>query len=132
MLLLGPPGVGKSATVKQVAKELAKSLGLPFVDTAILTNEEAEKLLQEKDTVFLYTDIRLSYHEPVDLLGVPRSRNGATVFEPPLHILLHTRHPGVLFFDEITAVQRDDLLAVMLQVALDRQVGYQRLHPRTF
>lgn len=132
ILVLGPPGVGKSTTIREVAEEIARTLGLQFVDTATLDREEAEKLLLQEDSVFLYTDIRLSYHEPSDLLGVPRSYKSATVFEPPLHIQLHVMHPGIIFFDEITVVQRDDLLSIMLQVALDRKIAYQKLHPMTF
>jgi hypothetical protein len=72
MFLWGPPGIGKSQIVAQVAAELE----LPLID------------------------IRAVLLDPVDLRGVPSVENGATRWNPP--IFLPTEGEGVLFLDELS------------------------------
>lgn len=72
MFLWGPPGIGKSQIVAQVAAEL----NLPLID------------------------IRAVLLDPVDLRGVPSVENGTTRWNPP--IFLPTEGEGVLFLDELS------------------------------
>ncbi|MRR57061.1 MAG: AAA family ATPase [Deltaproteobacteria bacterium] len=72
MFLWGPPGIGKSQIVAQVAAELK----LPLID------------------------IRAVLLDPVDLRGVPSVENGTTRWNPP--IFLPTEGEGVLFLDELS------------------------------
>ena len=72
MFLWGPPGIGKSQIVAQVAAELK----LPLID------------------------IRAVLLDPVDLRGVPSVENGSTRWNPP--IFLPTEGEGVLFLDELS------------------------------
>ncbi len=72
MFLWGPPGIGKSQIVAQVAANLK----LPLID------------------------IRAVLLDPVDLRGVPSVENGATRWNPP--IFLPTEGEGVLFLDELS------------------------------
>lgn len=71
MFLWGPPGIGKSQIVAQVAADL----GLPLID------------------------IRAVLLDPVDLRGVPTVIDGVTRWNPP--IFLPTEGEGVLFLDEL-------------------------------
>jgi len=68
MFLWGPPGIGKSQIVAQVAADL----NLPLID------------------------IRAVLLDPVDLRGVPSVENGTTRWNPPN--FLPTEGEGVLFF----------------------------------
>ncbi len=72
MFLWGPPGIGKSQIVAQVAAELK----LPLID------------------------IRAVLLDPVDLRGVPSVENGATRWNPPN--FLPTEGEGLLFLDELS------------------------------
>lgn len=99
VILWGPPGVGKTATVYA----LGKRLGLP-VETLIA-----------------------SLHEPVDFSGWPVVRDGRVVMAPPPWLdRLKDAGRGILFLDEITnappAVQ-----SALLRVVLERVVGDEKL-----
>jgi hypothetical protein len=72
MFLWGPPGIGKSQIVAQVATELK----LPLID------------------------IRAVLLDPVDLRGVPSVERGTTRWNPPN--FLPTEGEGVLFLDELS------------------------------
>jgi len=72
MFLWGPPGIGKSQIVAQVAADLNLSL----------------------------IDVRAVLLDPVDLRGVPSVENGATRWNPPN--FLPTEGEGVLFLDELS------------------------------
>lgn len=96
VMLWGPPGVGKSDIVAQVA---AKN-GVPLLD------------------------IRLSQMEPSDLRGIP-FRNGELVeWAIPAMLPDTERHgeSGILFLDEITSAP-PSVSAAAYQLILDRRLG---------
>ena len=96
----GPPGVGKSSVVKQVAEELK----LPLLD------------------------IRASLLDPTDLRGIPSIEGGRAVWAPP-NFLPSTKQPaGILFFDELNAAP-PLVQASLLQLTLDHRVGEYVLPP---
>lgn len=72
MFLWGPPGIGKSQIVAQVAEDL----NLPLID------------------------VRAVLLDPVDLRGVPSVENGTTRWNPPT--FLPSEGEGVLFLDELS------------------------------
>jgi hypothetical protein len=95
-MLWGPPGVGKSQMVGQVAARH----DVPIID------------------------IRLSLMEPTDLRGIP-FRNGASVeWAPPAMLPNEARHgsAGILFLDEITSAA-PTVSAAAYQLILDRRLG---------
>jgi hypothetical protein len=96
VMLWGPPGVGKSDMVREVAQ-------------------------QHRAPVI---DIRLSQMEPSDLRGIPFRSNGNVEWAIP-SILPHTdRHgpEGILFLDEITSAP-PTVSAAAYQLILDRRLG---------
>jgi MoxR-like ATPase len=71
VMIWGPPGIGKSSVVRQVAE--AAKIG--------------------------FIDLRLSQLAPTDLRGVPVPRDGVTTWYPPE--FLPREGQGILFLDEI-------------------------------
>ena len=90
----GPPGVGKSSIVRNVAA----AARLPGID------------------------LRASLLDPTDLRGIPAIENGRAVWCPPSFLPKPTDKPGVLFLDEINAAP-PLVQASLYQLVLDRRVG---------
>ncbi|MEM4761431.1 MAG: AAA family ATPase [Thermofilum sp.] len=144
LLLIGPPGVGKSTAVKEVAEEIAKQLGRTFIDVTsknyrdwvyreIMDCAKAKDLstcLNEKN-YFLFMDLRLTEVEPVDLVGYPYREEGRMEYAPPAWALLFSWFPGVLFLDELSNVRREDVMAAAYKLLLDKAAGFTKFHRNT-
>ena len=96
VMMWGPPGVGKSQMVAQVAARH----GVPVID------------------------IRLSQMEPSDLRGIPFRSGESVVWAVPAMLPDAARHGerGVLFLDEITSAP-PSVSAAAYQLILDRRLG---------
>jgi len=96
VMLWGPPGVGKSQMVAQVAERH----GMPVID------------------------IRLSQMEPSDLRGIPFRVDDRVDWAVPSMLPNAERHggQGILFLDEITSVP-PSVSAAAYQLILDRRLG---------
>lgn len=96
VMLWGPPGVGKSQVVAQVASRH----GVPMLD------------------------IRLSQMEPSDLRGIPFRVGDLVQWAVPAMLPDAARHgdTGVLFLDEITSAP-PSVSAAAYQLILDRRLG---------
>ncbi len=102
VMLWGPPGVGKSQMVMQVAERH----DVPVID------------------------IRLSQMEPSDLRGIPFRNNELVEWAIPAMLPDADRHgrEGVLFLDEITSAA-PSVSAAAYQLILDRRLGNYRVPP---
>ncbi|MFT5506305.1 MAG: hypothetical protein ACI8XC_004031 [Gammaproteobacteria bacterium] len=96
VMLWGPPGVGKSQLVAQVA---------------------------ERHQVTII-DIRLSQMEPSDLRGIPFREGNMVEWATPTMLPNENRHgaKGLLFIDEITSAP-PSVSAAAYQLILDRKLG---------
>jgi hypothetical protein len=96
VMLWGPPGVGKSQMVAQIAERH----GMPVID------------------------IRLSQMEPSDLRGIPFRVGEHVEWAIPSMLPDAQRHgnQGILFLDEITSVP-PSVSAAAYQLILDRRLG---------
>lgn len=140
LLFLGPPGIGKSTAIEQAGRNIARKLGKDFVKVTLTWNTEKknftvegvdlEKLLGSNN-YFVFTDFRLTSIEPSDLTGIPRSRNGITFYDPMLWAVIHSSNEGIIFLDELTWIQRDDIFSIAPQVVLDKIAGNVKFHPNT-
>lgn len=100
LFLWGPPGIGKSAIIRQIADELE----LEFID------------------------LRLSLLDPIDLRGLPLidQANNQAKWLPPDFLPSPTSKPGILFLDELNAAV-PMVQASAYQLILNKRIGNYKL-----
>lgn len=96
VFLWGPPGIGKSSIVAQIAKE--KEIG--------------------------FIDLRLSLLDPTDLRGIPffDAKNEAAIWAPASFLPDGSQKEGILFLDELNTAA-PMVQASAYQLILDRKIG---------
>lgn len=101
-MLWGPPGVGKSQLIGQIAARH----GVPLID------------------------IRLAQMEPTDLRGIPFRDGKQVIWSVPAQLPDAARHGprGILFLDEITSAA-PTVTAAAYQLILDRRLGEYAVPP---
>ena len=108
VMLWGPPGVGKSQAVKELAKELE------------LNTKKKVKV----------TDVRLILFNPIDLRGIPTSNADKTLavwLRPQIFQMEESKNVvNILFLDEISAAPQS-VQAAAYQITLDRRIGEHML-----
>ena len=108
VMLWGPPGVGKSQGVKELAKELEANVNKKVV----------------------VTDVRLILFNPVDLRGIPTANEDKTLaiwLKPKIFQMDDSDEViNILFLDEISAAPQS-VQAAAYQLTLDRTVGEHKL-----
>lgn len=108
VMLWGPPGVGKSQGVRQIANEISEKTG-------------------KRVSV---TDVRLLLFNPVDLRGIPTANEDRTLavwLKPKIFQMDPGRDViNFLFLDEISAAPQS-VQAAAYQITLDRTIGEHKL-----
>lgn len=98
VIVWGAPGIGKSQVAQQVAASLQRTV----------------------------RDVRASLLDPVDLRGIPQTRDGRTHWCPPSFLPDATTGPAVILLDELnrapTLTQNG-----LFQLVLDRALGEYKL-----
>ena len=103
VLIWGPPGVGKSDILQQIAHEN----GIDVID------------------------VRLGQLEPVDLRGVPHVKDDSTQWAIPEFFPREPNAGDILFLDELTSAEPANQVAAY-QLLLDRQCGKYKLPPKVY
>ena len=108
VMLWGPPGVGKSQAVRQLAEKIEKNTGKKAV----------------------VTDVRLLLFNPIDLRGIPTANADKTlaIWLKPQIFQMDSGDDivNILFLDEISAAPQS-VQAAAYQITLDRVVGEHKL-----
>lgn len=129
VLLLGSPGIGKSTGVSEGARDIAKKLNREFVE---YDDTRAPEILAHPERFFLLVDFRLTGTEPSDLQGFPKEIDvpgivgGAVVYKPLLWAVCLSKTAGILLVDELTNIQRLDVISAAYQIVLDLKSGFTR------
>ena len=94
--LWGPPGIGKSDLVKQIADELDREV----------------------------IDVRLALWEPTDIKGIPyyNADQGKMVWAPPAELPTDPESTAIIFLDELNSAP-PAVQAAAYQLVLNRKVG---------
>lgn len=107
-MLWGPPGVGKSQGVREIAEKIEKQ-----------TNKKVK-----------VTDVRLILFNPIDLRGIPTSNEDKTLavwLRPQIFNMDDSEDViNILFLDEISAAPQS-VQAAAYQITLDRTIGEHKL-----
>lgn len=123
VLLLGPPGIGKSTAVLETAKEIAANSGKKFID---YDDSAAREILKDPEDYFLYVDFNLNDTEPSDLTGIPKETEIGMSYQPFLWARCLSKASGILFLDEFTNVQRLDVITASYKIVLDHRAGFTK------
>ena len=139
---MGPPGVGKSQAVEDAARDIAKQRNRTYIkfekhygsnSTWIVGDNTVESVTMEEiinhpDRYFVFVDLRLVECEPSDLSGFPQKENGWVSYNPLEWAVILSMSPGVLFLDELTNVQRPDVITAAYKLTRDRMAGFTKFH----
>lgn len=108
VMIWGPPGVGKSQGIRQIA-----------TDVSMLTGKRV-----------IVTDVRLLLFNPVDLRGIPTANADKTLavwLKPKIFQMDESEECiNILFLDELSAAP-PSVQAAAYQITLDRTVGEHQL-----
>ena len=108
VMLWGPPGVGKSQAIRQVADRISAETGKRCV----------------------VTDVRLLLFNPIDLRGIPTANEDKTLavwLKPQIFQMNEDENiVNILFLDEISAAPQS-VQAAAYQITLDRIIGEHKL-----
>lgn len=108
VMLWGPPGVGKSQGVREIARVIESK-----------TNQKV-----------VITDVRLLLFNPVDLRGIPTANEDKTLavwLKPKIFQMDDSNNTvNILFLDEISAAP-PSVQSAAYQITLDRMVGEHKL-----
>ncbi|MCK9604634.1 MAG: AAA family ATPase [Candidatus Omnitrophica bacterium] len=100
VLILGAPGIGKSAIVNFVAANMKKEI-----------------------PGFMLVDVRTALYQPVDIKGLPTVEgDSARWTKPDFFRTIKAKSSGILFLDELTAA-RPEVQAALYELVYDRRIG---------
>ena len=114
VVIYGRPGVGKSAIIKKVAKEIASELGREFVDFNAAysrSKDDMVEIFNNPEKYYCFIDIRAGMYEAYEFKGIPRPSEKIEGTSDSLdmlwiRILTMPGSAGFLFLDEINKLMR--------------------------
>ena len=130
LLIYGSFGLGKSVTVRETAKKIAKERGREFIEWNSLTREEKQKVAEYPEKYFCLMDIRLSEYDSSDIKGLPDFKDGESiVWKSPFFakVLEKENSDGILFFDEIN-LATPLVISSVYKIIYDRVINESKIN----
>jgi MoxR-like ATPase len=126
VLLIGPPGIGKTEVVKQKAREEAERLGRKFVDLREAPDEVIEDILRNPDKYYVFYRVVATHIFPEDI-GYPVPKNVLVEHLPPKVLAAFAREGarGLLFIDELTNVKDAKQMTMYFSILQEKEAGMQ-------
>lgn len=137
VFIFGEPGVSKSQSIIEIAKERAAKMGRKFIEWAKLPidmrkqlciGENAEK---ERTKYYILIDVRTNLMAKEDATGIPDIMNTLpfTNYRPQswLYYVTQPNSAGMIFLDEINQ-GNDEVLKSLMQLFLDKQIGDHKVN----
>ncbi len=128
-MLWGPPGVGKTDSVKKASQLLAGKTGRELIECNRIDPLLFRNILGNPSHYFIFCDVKLERYEYSDLIGLPYFRETAegihyTDWYPPkwVAVLGLSGVAGILFFDELTNAAPDALKCAM-EAIYEKKLG---------
>ena len=120
MLLLGPPGIGKTSIIKQIAISESEKRNKIFVDL----NEKfsADEILKNPDKYYVYYRIIAPYFNS-DIIEFPKIVDGYVKLFPVEVFEVLQKCEGILFVDEITNVQIPHIRTLFYSLLDSKELG---------
>jgi len=127
MVLVGPPGVGKTEIISQLARAEAKELGKEFVDVVSVENlsELYERVRKEPNRYYLYMRVAAPSVFP-DEITYPVLKANHVELIPFTKLALFTVPDvyGTLFIDEIGNVVNDAQITALFSLIQEKEVSW--------
>lgn len=127
LFIHGTTGIGKSDTVREVAKGIAEDKGREFV---AYEDADVEAVFENPEDYFVFVDHRLAQSDPSDVKGLPDldKHDDATEWKPPKWIKVVTTEglAGIVFCDELNLAPQL-VQAAYYEIILDKKAGNRRL-----
>jgi hypothetical protein len=126
LLLIGPPGIGKTEVIKQKAMEEAERLGRKFVDLREAPDEVIEDILRNPDKYYVFYRVVATHIFPEDI-GYPVPKNVVVEHLPPKVLAVFAREGarGLLFIDELTNVKDAKQMTMYFSILQEKEAGMQ-------
>lgn len=130
VIILGPPGIGKTIVIQEVAKELAMILGRTYVDFSTIGTEMFNEIIKNPEKYFVFVSFAATHVEPIDMSGIPRVIDGDVcakyVLLDYMHVLTQKNIAGILFIDEFTTDPRVDRRSSELKLINEQMAGFRK------
>lgn len=124
--LTGTTGIGKSRSIIDRAKSIAKAEEREFIDWNRVSKDKKDEVIENPDKYFVFIDIRLSQFDATDLKGLPKLDQHAKVVEwlvqNWLYCISNEKIKGFVFFDERNLAP-PSVQASCYQIIHDRCMG---------
>jgi hypothetical protein len=120
-ILLGAPGIGKTAIVEQYARQKAKELSKKFID--LKRENDLKRVLENPEKYFTYLRIVATHIFPEDC-SIPRDEGKYLVFKSPLTLKVLEQTQGIIFIDEINNVKREDQRVLFYSMIQEKEIGW--------
>ncbi len=120
----GKIGIGKSESILEISKEIAKEKKKKFIEWNKIDDEAKRELLKGCKDTFIFADIRSAELDPTDLKGLPNFFNGCVEWKSQIlfKVLSNPKADGMIFFDEIN-LSPPSVLSALYKIILDRTIG---------